>query len=330
MEVQDREVDEGRFLFIGGISLDARVLDIKKYLNGFGRVVKCEMPLHIDGTSKGYAYAILSSKEEVERVLSYGRHELLGKRVSFRRYMSSQEASEATKEMQERKLFVTGFHNRTVEEDVFRIFSYFGRVAKVLTPRDGICRRQFCYVIMEDSEAFNYLIALKRLEIEGQSLRLQQAVSINKLNKEATPSLSYTNHSTAPSSPKKSSPISRGKSPKKSTMHSSFGAALANTPGNAPAMIPGPSEAINHSEVLKQKRLATKKPNRQVKCGKISQFISNTPIESGLENHSLGNPMEESNYRFNISINQYAIPRNYISKNRSPQAGIQNTSSRKF
>lgn len=163
------------FLFVGGLSLSASAKDVGQYFEQYGSIVKVDLPLGKSGQRKGFAFVHFRSGASVGHALAVKVHVIRGKRVAVRRGMAGADASVATREMQARKIFASGFSHDISEEEVFRVVSTFGRVERILSPKGGIGQRGFCYVVMKDNAAFDHLCHLGQLAFGEDIVSLSPA-----------------------------------------------------------------------------------------------------------------------------------------------------------
>lgn len=182
------------FLFVGGLSLEASARDVGQHFELFGTVTKVDLPLSRGGQRKGFGFVHFSHSESVSIALEEPYHEIKGKRVAVRVGMDDSQASVATKNMQERKIYATGFTDWTSEEDVFRIFSSFGKVTRILSPRGGIGKRGFCYIIMKEKQDFDNLCLMGSINFNNKEINLSPAQIKSKV-KEASDNLSGSRRS---------------------------------------------------------------------------------------------------------------------------------------
>ena len=171
-------------VFVGGLPLGATETDLRNHFGSFGFVLRVDMPLSKSGEKKGFAIVHFDGSYGVENALSVRVHEVRGKRVAVRRALDSAEASQATKSMQEKKVFASGFPGTATEEAVFELFSVFGKVLRILSPKGGVCKRGFCYVIMKDKEDFDYLVSLGELAFRGCQVSVQPACTKHLLKEQ--------------------------------------------------------------------------------------------------------------------------------------------------
>lgn len=188
------------FLFIGGISLEASARDVGQHFEQFGKVTKVDLPLTRAGLRKGFGFVHFLDSESLQKALSYKLHEIRGKRVAVRKGVNNQEASQATKSMQERKIYATGFPAWITEEEVYSIFAKYGKVARILSPRDGIRHRGFCYVIMKDVQDFEHLCSLGGITLQTFYITLMPAQIKSKVKDSCNKFGIYQNNSKSSSS----------------------------------------------------------------------------------------------------------------------------------
>jgi len=182
------------FLFVGGLSLEASAKDIGTYFEKFGRVLKVDLPLNKGGQRKGFGFVHFSNSESIQEALACNCHQIRGKRVAVRKGLDNNEASAVTKEMQERKIYASGFPSHATEEYVFSYFSNFGKVSRILSPKGGIGERGFCYIIMKETQDFDYLCDLGCVKLDHTSISLVPAQIKSKV-KEACKSKGSKNES---------------------------------------------------------------------------------------------------------------------------------------
>ena len=120
---------------------------------------------------------------------------ICGKPVAVRAGLTSADAAIDTREMQLRKLFVSNLPSEMQEEQVQNLFESFGKVTKILIPKGGIKRRNFCYVIMQDTLVFNDIVRREKLLYQGQSIKVEPAVVAGQIRTPKKPAVPHR-HST--------------------------------------------------------------------------------------------------------------------------------------
>src|SRR3990167_8024 len=169
------------FLFVGGVPLEAKLEQIKSYFSFFGRVQNIDLPTGNDGRRKGCAFVRFFDPKSCDFVLSIPLHSICGKTVAVRPGLNSNEAATHTRDMQLRKLFVSNLPSNIQEEQVQKLFSSFGVVTKILVPKGGIRRRNFCYVIMEDMSVFRKIVDLGVLLYQGAEIVVGPAAVVGQI-----------------------------------------------------------------------------------------------------------------------------------------------------
>lgn len=150
-------------VFVGGLPHDVTKDEIFSYFSTLGKVVKVDLPKKVKtGKLKGFAFVFFSSPCETERVLWNPNHVIKGKIVTVRRGLEDLSAQEMTKDLQNRKLYVSGLPqtSQITEGMVEGFFSRFGPVDRVLMAVDPQTKkiRGFCYVIMKNPQDYQMLL----------------------------------------------------------------------------------------------------------------------------------------------------------------------------
>lgn len=142
-------------IFVGGIPHNISEEKLYKYFSKFGEVTRVDLPRNAKtGALRGFSFVHFSKSESVDRVFQVKVHKLRGKKMAIRRAMESNKAHNVTKDLQNKKLYVSNFpkSNQITEEMVQECFQRFGPVDRVLMAFDSQQKkfRGFCYVIMKN------------------------------------------------------------------------------------------------------------------------------------------------------------------------------------
>lgn len=175
----------GSSIFVGGLPMGATHGDLFSHFSNFGDVTGIDIPLNNKGERKGFAFVHFQNPEAVHYALLLKIHDFKGKKIAVRRSIDTKIASIVTKSMQERKIFAQGFPTGTTEDKVNRWAQSFGEVTRVLSPRGGIGKRAFCYIIMAHKDDFNRMIEAQTLNYLGHKISLVAATLKSTLSKEA-------------------------------------------------------------------------------------------------------------------------------------------------
>lgn len=95
-------------IFVGGIPHNITVSALESYFSQFGTVAKIDLPRHFSsGKLRGFCFVHFQSESQAESVLKGSPHVLNGKKMAVRRAVEQKEASDLTKTLQHKKLYVS-------------------------------------------------------------------------------------------------------------------------------------------------------------------------------------------------------------------------------
>ena len=199
MEISLQNTDQNKelFIFVGGLPLSASAKNIGEYFEQFGLIQKVDIPLNKIGLRKGFAFVHFNSLNTVSKVLSHKSHCIQGKRIAVRSGMVRSDASSATRSMQYRKLFASGFPSHTNEIEVFNLISRYGKIERILCPKGGIGERGFCYIVMKEKLAYKHLCQIEQINFESHLIKITPAQLKGQIKETQTKStgVSYNSES---------------------------------------------------------------------------------------------------------------------------------------
>jgi len=141
--------DDERKIFVGGLSWETTVKDMKDYFGKFGDVADATLKTDpTSGRSRGFGFVMFSSSDSVKKVLEEKSHMLHGRNIDPKRAKARGGREPVL------KVFVGGIDPAIPEEEIKAHFSQFGAVTDIDLPFDKQKnqRRAFCFVTFE-SEA---------------------------------------------------------------------------------------------------------------------------------------------------------------------------------
>ena len=126
MDTSERQNDDDRKLFAGGLAQEATEKDITDYFSKFGEVVSVNLKMdQMTGRSRGFAFVVFKDVETLNKVLQE-EHAIKGKKVAVKKAASKQG-----------KIYVGKFNDSNISEDDIReYFSQFGQVVEIQRPVD--------------------------------------------------------------------------------------------------------------------------------------------------------------------------------------------------
>ncbi|XP_043917119.1 heterogeneous nuclear ribonucleoprotein D0 isoform X2 [Protopterus annectens] len=167
------EEDEGRKMFVGGLSWDTTKADLKDYFSKFGEVVDCTLKLDpITGRSRGFGFILFKLSESVDKVVEQKEHKLNGKVIDPKR-------AKVMKKEPVKKIFVGGLSPDTPEEKIREYFGGFGEVESIELPMDNKTnkRRGFCFITFKDEEPVKKIMEKKFHNVGLSKCEIKPAMS---------------------------------------------------------------------------------------------------------------------------------------------------------
>ncbi|XP_013778084.1 RNA-binding protein squid-like [Limulus polyphemus] len=149
MDSSKGKSDDDRKLFIGGVSWETQIDDLKDYFSKYGEVVDVNIKTDPNtGKSRGFAFVTFASQESVDAVIKDGTHTVKGKQIDPKKAKSKPGA---------KKIFVGGLDPNMPASDIKTYFQQFGKVETVELPVDKVKnqRRQFAFITFETEDAVN-------------------------------------------------------------------------------------------------------------------------------------------------------------------------------
>lgn len=164
--------DDDRKIFVGGLSWETTVKDIKEYFNKFGDVADCTLKTDpTTGRSRGFAFVLFSESPSVEKVLAEKAHLLHGRNIDPKRAKARGGREPIL------KVFVGGLDPTVPESDIKDYFSTFGKVTEIELPYDKAKsqRRAFCFVSFESESIVDKVCEQSKQDIGGRRVDIKKA-----------------------------------------------------------------------------------------------------------------------------------------------------------
>jgi len=170
----DASTDEqdDRKMFIGGLSWETTVDEMKEYFTKYGDVKDAVIKLDPYGRSRGFGFILFADSPSVEKVLNEESHSLKNKKIEPKKVVKA-----AARE-RVRKIFVGGVATDLSEEDIREYFKTFGDIDEVELPFDKVKneRRAFCFVTFKESAACDAASEKNKQELGGRTVDVKKAV----------------------------------------------------------------------------------------------------------------------------------------------------------
>lgn len=164
----DDDTEDDRKLFVGGISWESDVKDLREYFEKFGKVVTCNLKKDFNTQkSRGFGFVVFALAESVEKVLNSSEPHKINQRT-----IDPKRATPRPK-----KIFVGKLDPETPETDVKEYFTKFGEVEKIDLPYDKAKekRRAFCFVEFKKMSSFKKCLEEPSHTIKSQEVDVKKA-----------------------------------------------------------------------------------------------------------------------------------------------------------
>jgi RNA recognition motif-containing protein len=171
---QETSSNTNQKIFVGGIPHNISQSELSRYFSKFGEVVRVDLPRNAkNGKLRGFSFVHFSSIASVDNVFSCKVHKLKGKKMAIRRAMKSTDASNLTKNLQNKKLYVSNLpkSNQITEEMIHKFFDSNQKKF-----------RGFCYVIMKDQQDFERILSMEEsISFFGNKLSIKSSKTIQEV-----------------------------------------------------------------------------------------------------------------------------------------------------
>lgn len=142
--------DDERKIFVGGVSWETTVKDMKEYFSKFGEVLDCTLKTDPStGRSRGFGFVLFGSRDSVDKVVMHNEgHVLQGKQIDPKR------ANPLGNREPIKKVFVGGLDPEIPEDEIRSHFGQYGKIEEIDLPYDKAKgqRRAFCFITFESEE----------------------------------------------------------------------------------------------------------------------------------------------------------------------------------
>ncbi|CAL4150749.1 unnamed protein product, partial [Meganyctiphanes norvegica] len=163
----DGAKNDGRKLFIGGLSWETKDQGLKDYFGKYGEVEAVNIKTDPNtGRSRGFCFLVFKEASAVDAVMEAGNHVIDGKKVDPKKAKA-----------RTGKIFVGGLKPEITNEDITAYFSEFGTIVDTAIPMDKMKneRKGFCFITFEEEAVAKKLIATPKQTIKGIEVDVKKA-----------------------------------------------------------------------------------------------------------------------------------------------------------
>ncbi|KAI0990279.1 hypothetical protein GJ496_004346 [Pomphorhynchus laevis] len=162
---------EGK-IFVGGLTWDTTVDDVKAYFRRFGDIIDATIIKDpISGRSRGFGFVVFEEESTAKKVFSVDNHYINGKKVD------TKNAFRRNAEPSCRKIFVGGLDPLLPENDIRAYFSKFGQIEEIDFPwdKEKNQRKAFCFVAFSSPDVVDSILKQSKHKLGDRMVDVKKA-----------------------------------------------------------------------------------------------------------------------------------------------------------
>lgn len=160
----EREKEQFRKLFIGGLSFETTEESLRNYYEQWGKLTDCVvMRDPASKRSRGFGFVTFSSMAEVDAAMAARPHSIDGRVVEPKRAVAREESGKPGAHVTVKKLFVGGIKEDTEEHHLRDYFEEYGKIdtIEIITDRQSGKKRGFGFVTFDDHDPVDKIVLQK-------------------------------------------------------------------------------------------------------------------------------------------------------------------------
>ncbi|KAK2512043.1 Hnrnpa2b1 [Columba guinea] len=157
----EREKEQFRKLFIGGLSFETTEESLRSYYEQWGKLTDCVvMRDPASKRSRGFGFVTFSSMAEVDAAMAARPHTIDGRVVEPKRAVAREESGKPGAHVTVKKLFVGGIKEDTEEHHLRDYFEEYGKIdtIEIITDRQSGKKRGFGFVTFDDHDPVDKIV----------------------------------------------------------------------------------------------------------------------------------------------------------------------------
>ncbi|NP_001192271.1 heterogeneous nuclear ribonucleoproteins A2/B1 isoform 1 [Xenopus tropicalis] len=176
----EREKEQFRKLFIGGLSFETTEDSLRNYYEQWGKLTDCVvMRDPASKRSRGFGFVTFSSMDEVDASMAARPHTIDGRVVEPKRAVAREESAKPGAHVTVKKLFVGGIKEDTEEHHLREYFEEYGKIEsiEIITDKQSGKKRGFGFVTFDDHDPVDKIVLQKYHTINGHNAEVRKALS---------------------------------------------------------------------------------------------------------------------------------------------------------
>jgi heterogeneous nuclear ribonucleoprotein A1/A3 len=179
-EPRDRDSEQFRKLFVGGLHFETTEETLREYFEHWGEVVdSVVMRDPHTKRSRGFGFITYKEMEMVDEAQKARPHRIDHRDVEVKRAMPREEADRPESHLTVKKIFVSGIKDEIETEHLREYFLQFGNIVEVdiITDKETKRKRGFAFVTFDDYDPVDKAVLLKHHMIQGFRCDVRKALS---------------------------------------------------------------------------------------------------------------------------------------------------------
>ncbi|XP_062389845.1 heterogeneous nuclear ribonucleoprotein A3 isoform X2 [Sardina pilchardus] len=175
----NKEPEQLRKLFIGGLSFETTEDSLRAYFEQWGKLTDCVvMRDPANKRSRGFGFVTYSCVSEVDAAMGARPHKVDGRVVEPKRAVSREDSSKPGAHLTVKKIFVGGIKEDTEEYHLREYFERYGKIESidVMEDRPTGKKRGFCFVTFDDHDTVDKIVAQKYHTINSHNCEVRKAL----------------------------------------------------------------------------------------------------------------------------------------------------------
>ncbi|XP_043769724.1 heterogeneous nuclear ribonucleoproteins A2/B1-like [Cervus elaphus] len=180
LERNEREKEEFRKLFVGGLSSETTEEALWNYYRQWGYLTDCVVIRHpASQTSRRFGFVTFSSMAEVDAAMAARPHFIDGKRVAPKRAVPREDYGKPGALVTVEKLFVGGIGEDTGKHHLRDYFGKYGKIKaiEIISDRESGRKRGFGFVTFDDHDPVDKIVLQKYHTVNGHQAEVRKALS---------------------------------------------------------------------------------------------------------------------------------------------------------